>query len=156
MTIDLSLAWRKLLDLAPRWVRMTLIGSVFVGEGAHLLCGAFKPFLTSRTAGVMDLEAIGTVQWLVVGMMLAFPVVWLWRLVTRANAKRGPTEQAEEWIRILKLSLDEAGLSEADRKLYWRQVFGSLANSFKVGASPPAAETLRRQLPGSSRRERSG
>jgi hypothetical protein len=47
ITFDPTLIWRRFLRLAPRWVRLTLIGSLVVGECVHVSYAAFKPALTS-------------------------------------------------------------------------------------------------------------
>ena len=142
MTVDFALTSRTLLNLAPRWVRVALLASVVVGMCAKVAHKVFEPALKGVLRGIADVSALDDMGWLAVGLTLTFPVVWFWRLVTRADQRRGPKERAEEFIETMKRAMDEADLPAADRKFYWRSVFGKLADSFKIDAEVPRASEI--------------
>lgn len=141
--IDFSEIARKTLNLATRSVMLTFTGGLIVGKSAQSLYVMFKPGIDAYFKDIADFGAVSDIQWLIVGVALAFVVSWPWRIARRWwRGGMSPAEKADEYIAVMKHALTQAESSTLDRKLFWNAVLHKLAQDFKIDVRPQIVDVV--------------
>ena len=142
MIIDTSLLWRKMLAIAPRWVRFALVGSIVMGECVRVLAKVLAPMIDAHTRTIVDFSAVTVYEWPLLGILVTMPVAFSWHVLGKHFRGETPFERAEEYISIMKMAAAAASLSSTQAKFFWHSALGKLAAEFSVGSAPPDPKSL--------------
>jgi hypothetical protein len=113
--------WLRRMSLyLPVWVRLTFFASAVVGQGLKQLATLFHPRI--------DYAAISDPGWMIFGMFVTFPAVFVWRsFIRNLFPKLEKAAEREADFETLRKALKEARMNKTEQSRKWRGLVDSIA-----------------------------